>query len=68
MEQATRCTPRRKRQERNRRAKRFQMIMNILPVAAELNLGVTWCILNDRALGSIRDTQTQAFNGRTACC
>jgi acetolactate synthase-1/2/3 large subunit len=42
--------------------------MNILPVAAELNLGVTWCILNDRALGSIRDTQTQAFNGRTACC
>jgi acetolactate synthase-1/2/3 large subunit len=42
----------------------FQMVMNILPVAAELNLGVTWCILNDRALGSIRDTQTQAFNGR----
>jgi hypothetical protein len=41
MEQATRCTPRRKPQERNRRAKRFQMIMNILPVAAELNLGVT---------------------------
>jgi acetolactate synthase-1/2/3 large subunit len=42
----------------------FQMVMNILPVAAELKLGVTWCILNDRALGSIRDAQTQAFNGR----
>jgi acetolactate synthase-1/2/3 large subunit len=42
----------------------FQMVMNILPVAAELKLGVTWCILNDGALGSIRDIQTQAFEGR----
>src|SRR5229473_2722456 len=33
----------------------FQMVMNILPVAAELKLGVTWCILNDGALGSIRE-------------
>jgi acetolactate synthase-1/2/3 large subunit len=40
------------------------MVMNILPVAAELNLGVTWCILNDGALGSIRDIQAQAFSGR----
>jgi acetolactate synthase-1/2/3 large subunit len=40
------------------------MVMNILPVAAELKLGVTWCILNDGALGSIRDIQTQAFEGR----
>jgi len=42
----------------------FQMVMNILPVAAELRLGVTWCILNDGALGSIRDIQTQAFSER----
>jgi acetolactate synthase I/II/III large subunit len=42
----------------------FQMVMNILPVAAELKLGVTWCIFNDRALGSIRDIQVQAFNQR----
>jgi acetolactate synthase-1/2/3 large subunit len=42
----------------------FQMVMNILPLAAELKLGVTWCILNDGALGSIRDIQTQAFSGR----
>jgi len=40
------------------------MVMNILPVAAELKLGVTWCIFNDRALGSIRDIQVQAFNQR----
>jgi acetolactate synthase-1/2/3 large subunit len=40
----------------------FQMVMNILPVAAELKLGVTWCILNDGALGSIRDIQTQYFS------
>ncbi|XSC47436.1 thiamine pyrophosphate-dependent enzyme [Bradyrhizobium sp. RDT10] len=42
----------------------FQMVMNILPVAAELKLGVTWCVLNDRALGSIRDAQTSAFSKR----
>jgi len=42
----------------------FQMVMNILPLAAELKLGLTWCILNDQALGSIRDTQAQAFGGR----
>lgn len=42
----------------------FQMVMNILPTAAELKLGLTWCILNDQALGSIRDTQEQAFGGR----
>jgi acetolactate synthase-1/2/3 large subunit len=42
----------------------FQMVMNILPVAAELKLGVTWCIFNDHALGSIRDIQVQAFNER----
>lgn len=35
----------------------FQMVMTILPVAAEYRLGVTWCVLNDGALGSIRDIQ-----------
>lgn len=42
----------------------FQMVMNILPVAAELKLGVTWCVLNDGALGSIRDAQETAFKNR----
>ena len=35
----------------------FQMVMSILPVAAEYRLGVTWCVLGDSALGSIRDIQ-----------
>jgi acetolactate synthase-1/2/3 large subunit len=43
----------------------FQMIMNILPVAAEYGLPVTWCILNDSSLGSIKDVQTENFAGRT---
>jgi acetolactate synthase-1/2/3 large subunit len=42
----------------------FQMIMDVLPVAAEYELGVTWCILNDMALGSIRDIQAGRLNGR----
>ena len=42
----------------------FQMIMDVLPVAAEYKLGVTWCILNDMSLGSIRDIQAGRFNGR----
>lgn len=42
----------------------FQMVMNILPVAADLKLGLTWCVLNDGALGSIHDIQTQAFDKR----
>ncbi|HEY5082421.1 MAG TPA: thiamine pyrophosphate-dependent enzyme [Bauldia sp.] len=42
----------------------FQMIMDVLPVAAEYQLGVTWCILNDMALGSIRDIQVGRLNGR----
>lgn len=42
----------------------FQMAMHILPVAAELKSAVTWCILNDQALGSIRDIQKGAFNAR----
>jgi acetolactate synthase-1/2/3 large subunit len=43
----------------------FQMVMNILPVAAEYRLPVTWCIFNDGALGSIRDIQQYRFDGRT---
>ena len=35
----------------------FQMVMNILPVAAEHHLPVTWCILDNLCLGSIRDLQ-----------
>jgi len=42
----------------------FQMVMNILPVAAEQRLGVTWCVLNDGALGSIRDIQQYRFHDR----
>ena len=39
----------------------FQMVMNVLPTAAEHRLGVTWCVLNDGALGSIRDIQQYRF-------
>jgi len=43
----------------------FQMIMNVLPMAAECALPVTWCVLNDRALGSIFDGQKAQFGNRT---
>ena len=42
----------------------FQMVMNVLPVAAEYELGVTWCVLNDGALGSIRDIQQYRLHQR----
>jgi acetolactate synthase I/II/III large subunit len=42
----------------------FQMIMNVLPTAAEHGLAVTWCILNDRALGSIWDGQRNVYKSR----
>jgi acetolactate synthase-1/2/3 large subunit len=42
----------------------FQMVMHILPVASEHHLPVTWCILNNRGLGSIMDIQEGAFSGR----
>ena len=42
----------------------FGLIMNVLPTAVEFKLPVTSCILNGRALGSIRDIQRQAYNGR----
>jgi acetolactate synthase-1/2/3 large subunit len=42
----------------------FQMIMNVLPTAVEHKLPVTWCVLNDGALGSILDGQRAAFGNR----
>lgn len=42
----------------------FQMIMSVLPTAAEDKLGVTWCILNDYAIGSIRDIQEYSRGNR----
>ena len=42
----------------------FQIVLHVLPMAAELELGVTWCVLNDSALGSIRDIQQYRFGGR----
>ena len=40
------------------------MIMNVLPVAAEYELPVTWCVLNDGALGSIFHGQRAGFGNR----
>ena len=40
------------------------MMLHVLPMAAEYRLGVTWCILNDRALGSIRDIQEFGMGNR----
>jgi acetolactate synthase I/II/III large subunit len=42
----------------------FQMVMNVLPVAAEHRLPVTWCVFNDGALGSIWDIQQYRFRER----
>lgn len=42
----------------------FQMAMHALPMAAEEKLPLTWLVLNDNALGSIRDIQELAFDGR----
>ena len=42
----------------------FQMMLHVLPMAAEYKLGVTWCVLNDRALGSIRDIQEFGMGNR----
>jgi acetolactate synthase I/II/III large subunit len=42
----------------------FALALNILPVAAERRLGVTWCVLDDGALGSIRDIQVHRFDQR----
>ncbi|WP_342364043.1 thiamine pyrophosphate-binding protein [Terrarubrum flagellatum] len=42
----------------------FQMVMAVLPTAVEHRLPVTWIILNDQSLGSIRDIQERAFGNR----
>ena len=42
----------------------FQMALHALPVAAEHRLGVTWVVLDDQALGSIRDIQQHRFDER----
>jgi acetolactate synthase-1/2/3 large subunit len=42
----------------------FQMVLSVLPMAAEHRLGVTWCVFDDRALGSIRDIQQYRFGER----
>jgi acetolactate synthase I/II/III large subunit len=42
----------------------FQMVMNVLPMAAQYGLGVTWVVLNDHALGSIWDLQHHSYGDR----
>jgi acetolactate synthase-1/2/3 large subunit len=42
----------------------IQMALPILPFAAEYKLAVTWCVLDDLALGSIRDIQEHNFGNR----
>lgn len=42
----------------------FQMVLPILPAAAENGLAVTWCVLDDRALGSIKDLQEYRLGER----
>ena len=40
------------------------MVLSALPMAAEHRLGVTWCVFDDQALGSIRDIQQYRFGER----
>jgi acetolactate synthase I/II/III large subunit len=42
----------------------FQMALPALPTAVDNKLGVTWCVLNDHALGSILDIQDGFFDER----
>ena len=42
----------------------FQMVLPVLPAAADNHLPVTWCVLDDQALGSIRDLQEFRMHGR----
>jgi acetolactate synthase-1/2/3 large subunit len=42
----------------------FQMVLPVLPAATENHLAVTWCVLDDQALGSIRDLQEFRMHGR----
>ena len=43
----------------------FQMVLGVLPMAVEHRLPVTWCVLNDHALGSIWDGQQNVYHRRT---
>jgi acetolactate synthase I/II/III large subunit len=40
------------------------MVLPVLPAAVENRLSVTWCVLDDQALGSIRDLQEYRMGGR----
>jgi acetolactate synthase-1/2/3 large subunit len=42
----------------------FQMVLPVLPAAVDNGLAVTWAVLDDRALGSIRDLQEFRMKGR----
>jgi acetolactate synthase I/II/III large subunit len=42
----------------------IQMALPILPFATEYKLPITWCVLDDLALGSIRDIQEHNFGNR----
>lgn len=42
----------------------IQMALAAFPVATQYKLPVTWVILNDQALGSIRDIQKYIYKGR----
>ena len=42
----------------------FQMMLHALAMAADYRLGVTWCVMNDLALGSIRDIQEFGMGNR----
>jgi acetolactate synthase-1/2/3 large subunit len=42
----------------------FQMVLPVLPMATENGLAVTWCVLDDQALGSIKDLQEFRFAER----
>lgn len=42
----------------------FQMVLPVLPAAVENKLPVTWCVLDDQALGSIRDLQEYRMHER----
>ena len=42
----------------------FQMVLPVLPAAVDNKLPVTWCVLDDEALGSIRDLQEYRYDER----
>jgi acetolactate synthase I/II/III large subunit len=42
----------------------FQMVLPVLAAAVDNKLPVTWCVLDDEALGSIRDLQEYRYDER----